>query len=239
MFLTTTGDVTIPASTDPVNITVQASIAPWNYANTASLDAVIAGIPGSFSRVSGTQATGVATIAFTRSTPGTATSVPAGTVIRSTEGNMLRDRVQTIWVGRNDVAFAAPTHATGARAAVRAMVEHLTPTLKRFLIIGVTTRTTEGTTATGATLDSRNRVLEINSALRDAYPAQFVDIRRHIIDNGLTLVGITPTQADLDAIAADTIPPSLSPDGTHFTPECRQLVIAPFIVAELRARGWI
>jgi len=119
-------------------------------------------------------------------------------------------------------------------AATQAMVDHQADPLRRFLVVSVTTATSE---VRGS--DGYATVAETNDGLREEWSANFVDIRREIIANGLAKSGITPTDADLAAVAADTLPPSLMTDDVHPNEVCRDLVIAPFIHQELRKRGWL
>lgn len=225
----TVGACTIPATATPTaTLAVTASVTPANLTNRPNIPGTLAGVQGDLKRI-GTDWT------FTRTTEGKAVTVPAGTPFKPTHAQAHRADVSIFWTGRNDAAFSWPTVVSGVVAATRAMVDHLTPTLKRFLVVSVTTSSIEPSGSTG----TRPDVIATNAALKEAFPNNYVDMRRHIIDNGLALAGITPTAEDLAAIAADTLPPSLTADGLHPNAVCREFVTAPKLREELALRGWI
>ena len=235
--LQTLEQITLPA-TGAVTVKVRASFTPFVYANSGTVPGVLDGTAVTFTQVSGKHATGEFTISVTRSATGTARVIGVGATLRSTEGDLMRDRKQLFWTGRNDTAFGAPHHVGGVLAADLAMRAYLTPVIKRALVLSVVTTTVEGSTATGGNATSRKAVLAINAARQAASPNDYVDVRRYLIDNALRVLAITPTAADNAAILADTIPPSITVDGTHLTTACREQVLAPFIAREERLRGW-
>jgi lysophospholipase L1-like esterase len=172
---------------------------------------------------------------FTRARAGSVVAVSDGTVFQPTGAEEARDDLVITWMGRNDVWYASGDVATAAvRAATRAVVEHLGSDIRHHLVLSVPTATSEVAGSEGYV-----KVAQINAALEADWPDDFVDVRREIIDNGLELAGITPTQADLDAVAADTLPPSLMVDDVHPSALCRDRVIAPFVYRALVDRGWV
>jgi len=222
--------VTVPHEGSVV-VRPDASISPWNTGLDAAvtIGGSLAGVPGAITRDAGTDAW-----LFTRSTAGPPVAVPAGTIFRPTDAAANASAVLISWVGRNDVVFDLPQPRAGIVAATEAMIDHLTPLRKKFLIISVTTTTTETEGTAGYAL-----VRAINDELHQRWPAHFVDLRSLIIERGLEMAGIEPTAADRAAITADTVPPSLMVDAIHFNEVCRDRVIAPLIYEELRSRGWL
>jgi hypothetical protein len=65
----------------------------------------------------------------------------------------------------------------------------------------------------------------------------FVNIRRQLIDQGLSRASITATSTDTADIAADTIPTSLKADFIHNSTAC-DVVIAEIVAEQLSARGY-
>lgn len=60
------------------------------------------------------------------------------------------------------------------------------------------------------------QILATNTALQSAFPENYVETRRYMIDRGLAVNALVPESSDLDALSADTIPPALMiSDGDH------------------------
>ena len=222
--------VTIPEQ-GPVAVVPQASIGEWNDGAVESAWAAgtVADVAGTLTRAED------GGWVFTRSVPGSPVAVESGTAFISGEAQRPgADAILISWVGRNDIAFDWPDEMSGAVAATQSMIEHQSDARRRFLVVSVTTAVSEPVGSAGYVT-----VAEINAGLQTAWPANFVDVRRHIIDHGLDIAGITPTAADSAAIAADTLPPSLMADDVHPNELCRDLVIAPFMLDQLRDRSWL
>lgn len=216
---TVTGD-TIPAS-GPVAVTVRdiALLAKTGYA-AVSLTGRLNGVPGTASVAAGEIA-----YTFTRTTAGDPVPCPARTPFIVDNGVTARKETQIIWAGRNNPE-------TGVYDYVMAMARHLSPAVKRFIVLSVTNSETE-TTGT----DKYKTITRENELMANAFGSRFLDIRRWLIDNGLAAAGITPTSADNAAIAGDAVPPSLTSDGVHFTGPV-QTIIADRIHAKLLELGW-
>jgi lysophospholipase L1-like esterase len=187
----------------------------------------LAGVPGIMSKAAVPEQ-GTPVYVFTRTTAGDPVGVPPGTEFILDSSVPAREQIVTLWSGRNN-------SGTDVEGDTDKMVAHLTPYVKRFLIISTTTSTIEVEGTSGYT-----RIKAINDYLRAKYGDLFLDVRQHLTDNGLALAGITPTQADLDAMAGDTIPPSLmNPnDSVHFN-DAGQTLIANYIYDRMVSKGWI
>ena len=110
-------------------------------------------------------------------------------------------------------------------AAIDAMLANLTPYSKRYLLMTLTS-------------GNATRTHPLNVALVSKYGAEHVaDHRTYLVERGLADAGITPTQADLDAMAQDRVPPSLTWDGVHFV-QAAYTVIGKFIANTIRSRNW-
>lgn len=247
--LTTTAECTIPATGEPVDIPVSSSVVPCNIRYGASdMPVILAGVRGVLTVIATSnsnattlwdRASGSGTLRFTPSaSPDEAVTVPSGSAFVSQDVEDHPDwaeSLQVIWVGGNDAAFAWKTRVTGVVSAVTAMADRLRGAVDepRFLVASRTTgpTNTEGTSSWQTAVDQRD-------ALKAAFPDNAIDIWGHVRDNGLDILGIKPTQADLDALAGKTVPPSLTSDGIHYSTDTREKVLAPFIISELSARGW-
>lgn len=249
--LTTTADVTVPASTEPVVFPVKASVTPCNIRSTSSAAAMIlGGVRGTITALpsadvpegmpQSSRATGVFTMKFVPAVaPSAPVSVPSGTDLVSqdvADHPEWAECLTIIWAGGNDAAFAGSTRVTGVVSAARAMVDRLKAAVDdpKFLVASRTVYNTEVEGTAG---------YETAVAQRDALAAEFpdnaIDIWGYVRDHGLDILGITPTEADLTAKAGGAMPPSLTaPDNIHYTTETREQVLAPFIIKELADRGW-
>ena len=151
-------------------------------------------------------------------------TVPAGTSF-DPGAAVHADAVTVIYAGRNDMIGLTSGNAAErvARvvAATEMMVARLTPQRPRFLVVGTITSTSE---RRGSVV--HDAVTAINGELAALYPAQWWSVQDYLAGPAITDAGITPTQADKDALAGGTCPPSLSHDGLHYTTTAAALIAA-------------
>jgi len=224
--LTVTGDQ-IPA-TGSVAVTTVDPGSSFRGAGTTSgafsWPGTLAGVPGTFIHHSELSPV---TREFVRDTAGTAVACPPGTPFYGTDGDAHRDEIQVIWVGRNNILNPADVIRD-----VAAMVAHLTPYVKRYIVMGVTNGTNEPFGSA-----NYNAVIAINQQLADIYGERFLDIRRYLIDQAQADLGQTPTPEDLTAISEDRIPPQLHIDSIHFT-TAGYTAVGNRTVTKLTGLGW-
>ncbi|KRA44707.1 hypothetical protein [Devosia sp. Root635] len=195
-----------------------------------TLRGTLAGVPGVLSRgASGGPPSTVETYVFAPDA-GQVLPVrcpPQAAFIVDPEGD--DRRVNIFWPGRNDTWAD-----TNIQLSVDWMVSRLATGEKRFVIMSVL----NGEYATEDVGGARyNQIIAINTAVQSKYPANYLDIRRYLIDHGLATLGITPTAQDLLDVERDIVPVSLRVDGIHLTGDALQLVaeqLADFIIA----KGW-
>jgi hypothetical protein len=241
--MTVTSDQ-IPAS-GPVAVTAHPN-SPITNQGSASFTGTLAGVPGTLSRDVTT-----GDYSFTRTTAGSVVSCPAGTPFIFDLALAAQSDTQVIWVGRNDGTGALAT----TRSNVASAVGFLKPYAKRYLTLGVTTKS-DGTENSGSA--AYTAFVAHNTTMAGLYGSftfdgaglitgetagsqstgLFLDIRRYLIDYGLAIAGITPTSQDTTDIANDVIPTSLlSPDLLHFN-NAGYLVIASVIAQIITWKGW-
>jgi len=140
-------------------------------------------------------------------------------------------RINVFWAGRND-NWATPDTTLANIASMVATVRAAGHS--RFLVMSIL----NGSSANEAMGQSRYVQLRaINDALAAAYPSNFFDMRRYLIDSGLAAAGITPTSQDLTDIANDIVPASLRVDPIHLTAAGYGLV-GQQVAAFIAGRGW-
>lgn len=168
--------------------------------------------------------------------------IPAGTAIITPVAAWANRNADTaiIWIGINDITGGVTgmdaTVADHVVAGTQKLIEWFTPQVKQFMILGVTTRTNETTgTANHAT------ATEINNRLQALYPGQFKSIQKYLREQAMTDLGITPTQDDLDKIAAGTLPPSVLDVGDigHISKATATVVANNLIAPWLKAKGYV
>jgi len=152
---------------------------------------------------------------------------PAGTPFIVDAGGIGAD-LAIIWLGRNNFSPAAQVMAD-----VAACVAMLTYP-KRFIVMGVLNGNYAAETINGSNWLA---IVSLNQQLQAAYPANFFDARRYLIDRGLADAGITPTTQDLTDIANDLVPTSLRFDNVHLIQPAYNL-IGTQLAAIINTKGW-
>lgn len=131
------------------------------------------------------------------------------------------------WIGRND-----PDTGRVIRALSAIMETHRDPA-NRMLVRPIFNRSGDPSGS-----PSYDALMLTNQAISDIAGERFFDDRRQLIDNGLEIMKITPTGADLTAISEDRIPPSLLLDTLHLNVAGRK-ALAIIDAIELKARNWL
>jgi lysophospholipase L1-like esterase len=188
---------------------------------TCSFVGTLMGVPGTLTKSTSEVWT------FTRDADGFNVDANGTNPFITTEGPTYQNQTQIFWGGRN---WPSPPVVLRDELGMR---NFLKPLNKRFLVLSILNNNTEIPGTAGYL-----GIVGINNpALAAAFPDNYFDIRRWMIDHGLAAVGLTATSDDLTAIAEDRIPPALLYDGTHPNGLGRQ-AIAIAIAAWLRAKGW-
>ena len=115
-------------------------------------------------------------------------------------GGDYEPKVTVIFVGTNGQTVGDVTDVNARIAIIDSMIAHLKN--KNYIVMGLS----NGNDAT------RN---DDDKAMLAHYGNNFFPTRRQLVDNGLTLLNITPTEADIAYISSGTVPESLRIDATH------------------------
>ena len=187
----------------------------------------IAGVSGALHYDSGGQFT------FTRSSTGDPVSVPGP--VRFVSDFTTAAAVVIVWMGGNDFnsgyTGATSSVADHVVSGYQKAIEWGTAKGRTVVVAGVTNRH-----AAGPGTDGFAQVQDINRRLREHYPTRFLDVQGYYSEHAIYDAGLTPTQADLDAMAQGAIPPQLFvADGIHLTTAAHEAMgahrIAPWLVA--------
>lgn len=66
----------------------------------------------------------------------------------------------------------------------------------------------------------------MEAMMQAEFGADYINLRRYMMEAGLKDAGLEPTAEDLEAISSGRVPPQLLTDGTHFTPAAYKLIAA-------------
>jgi hypothetical protein len=218
----------IPAS-GGVKVTTS-QVFTWYVSRVWSCAGTLNGVPGVLSRpINSTELT------FTRTAAGSAVAVTANTPFVSTPGEQQKAAIQVLFAGRNDIGYTSVAGPVVDRVVLAhiAMAKRAGPDRRRFVTVGTTTATNEPRGSAGHT-----DVTKINDTLARLYPQNYYDLRAYLVNRCIYDQGITPTSADLTAMANDTVPPSIMFDSIHYTPATAALVAAQ-IKAYCVTKGWL
>jgi len=227
--LTVTGG-SIPTS-GPVGVTTTAVIGWRASGTTRTIPGTLAGVPGTLTRTTSDTA-----FTFTRTTSGSAVAVGGAPVFVPDMAGHSGDTA-IILLGRNNVSFnvPGPDASIGEHVAkgIARIVNWLSPQIKHVLVVSATTTQAETSGTAGY-----NTIADINARLLAAYPTRFLDLRAYLVNQAIYDLGITPTTADTTAMAADTLPPSIMDDSTHWS-KATAVLVAAQINNYLTTRGWV
>lgn len=226
---------TIPAGTTPVAVTQILPKTSWRWTpptnSNHTFTGKLAGVPGTLTHNTAASAPDKGWT-FTRTTAGEAVTIGVESPFVMDLADTYLDATAIFASGRNN-GYDQNSFLDAVRD-MSAEIMHLSPVAPRFLVLSILTAPGEKNTGT-----SYHHVKAANDALAAKFGDRYVDVRRHLIDHGLTEAGITPTSEDLDCIAKDTIPPSLIDGGSGVHPNAAGYeVMADFIVAALVGKGW-
>ncbi|MBY4225555.1 fibronectin type III domain-containing protein [Rhodococcus fascians] len=219
----------LPAGTAATAITLDIDMlqgAGVATSGTRSLAVSIMGIKGTLTATN--PGTTPWTYTFARTTSGYGMTIPSGTPVVA--GVAYHDHLPIIWTGRNSAQLAGA--ATDIPALIEAMLKN-TRHHDRALVLSIPPDAAETTgTGTRTTLDA------VNAAIRDAFPANFVDAAAWVRDPAvLTGLGYTLTTQDNTDIANGITPTQFRSDTLHLN-ATGYVVLNALIELEYRAREY-
>jgi hypothetical protein len=202
---------TIPASGSVAVTLVNPALQQAGQSKTGTLG----GIPGTLTRANDGSHT------FSRTTAGAITLVESQVNFVPDSPNEYDTAI--IWAGQNNLGQNATILAD-----VRAMVTNLKAFRKRFLILAV-----GGANAGSKESAGYTSLMALNNALRDEYPANYIDMRAILIRN------YNPNNAqDVTDFTNDIIPSSLRIDAVHLSEAAYTAVVFPEIKRVLTSKNW-
>lgn len=194
-------DVVIGADTVPVEIAISSydgrRVMPSLTKDVGINECFIGGIAGTLKIVEHRNPESAYT--FTRSTPGEAVTVSAGTEIVTEAGIHYQDYLSVLFIGTN----GGYDSLDDLVAQQNAIIASRTANTDRFLIVGLTYGTGEEQRA-------------YDHAMYAEYGERYFNLREYLCTYGMADAGLTPTANDLHEMQVGSVPGSLRSDLIHF-----------------------
>lgn len=159
---------------------------------------------------------------FERIEEGISVKVDSGTRIITKGMSKYKDSTMVIWAGTNDIPDSSTVE--NVIKNIDLMIEYNDSS--NYIVVGLTSKS------------HIPDVIEVNEALSQKYREHFLDIRKYILESGLTDLNISPTAQDLEDLSNGEIPTSLRSDNVHFNTN-GYTIIGTQIYNKLLSLGYI
>ena len=186
-------DNTVPVQVQLISQSGQ-GVKPLLGGNAGVNEVTIAGIAGTLSLDSASRNR----YYFTRSEAGEETSVPAGTPVETAATDMYRDYIHVVWLG----TYGNYKNAEDLVAQIKALLSRQAQNPERFIVLGVCGRE--------KIQYSASRMDAIDTAMMQAFGSRYINVRKYLIEDGLSDAGITPSKKDINNIVAQKVPDSFT-----------------------------
>ncbi len=208
---------TIPAETKSIPIVIESSngkpVMPLTAGNAGVNPVTIAGVEGTLTLETENL---TRTYYFRRLTPGEAVDVKAGAEILTASASEYQNYIHIVWLGTYD----------GLRSAndlvqdVKRLLARQTKNTERYLVLGPCTYGGSWSTYGNSNLDA------IDSAMMQSFGSNYVNIRKYLIEDGLSDGGISPSRLDTQYLAGGNVPDSFrsAAGGADLTGKAYELI---------------
>ena len=210
-------NITIPADTTPVTIASRSTdggistvfgnkVMPLLQGGAHVNPVMIGGVEGTLAWTGSNYADTTGTWTFTRSVAGDAVTIDRETVIRTEfDRNKNTPHLMVIFMGQNG-GFSSTADLINTH---KLMINHAKA--RHVIILGLSS----GTASERAAYES---------AMKYEFGRYFISLREYLSKYGLADAGLTPTDADIAAMANGKVPPQLLTDGVHFTSATKTVI---------------
>lgn len=210
--------LTFPNNTLPASgsvVIADQSTFPVSADGPGSITGSVQGIRGTLNYQAGTNPR----LGFTREASGSATAIPPQTAfIPDTFGR--ESQINLFWMGQNN--FYAPSQV---QADIAKCVAFLST--QKFIVLSILNAENEGVGTT-----AYNTITQLNSQLAQAYPNNYIDIRKILVN------AYDPGNAqDVRDYNNDTPPASLRNDNEHLN-DAGYRIVAQSVAEFIAARNW-
>jgi len=199
-------DFIIPAGTDSVTVGIVAEddrqVTPLIAGDGGVNPVTIAGIQGTLTRDSSTEAWKPQSYQFTRLEPGTEVSVEKGTKIVTAATDAYKDYIHIIWLGTYDNTVNPEKLVSDTKA----LLQRQNLNTDRYLVIGPCSY--GGTWAASSSPTSLRILDSVDSAMLQAFGDRYINLRKYLMEDGLRDAGIAETKEDKQSLALGKVPDS-------------------------------
>lgn len=195
-------EIVIPEDGTPVLVQLATAegnpVNPLVGGNAGVNNVVLGGVEGTLSIDSASRSGSNYKYYFTRIEDGEETVVPAGTPVETAAADMYRDYIHVVWVGTYG------TFRTGEDLVnqVKALLSRQTANTDRFIVLGLCG--VEGSRFSSDRMDA------VDAAMTQAFGNRYINVRKYLIEDGLSDAHISATKKDLTNIAAQKVPASFT-----------------------------
>ena len=141
-------------------------------------------------------------------------------------GSDFTSKIVTFWIGTNGGSFPGLSTSVDVRVAwLKSMIAHLKH--NQYVIMGLTV----GEETTSFYANEEN-------IMKQAFGNKYFPTRKYLIDNGLSIAGITPTAQDTSDIAAGRVPSSLKSDSVHLN-DYGYFAVGKMLANKIRSLGYV
>jgi len=210
-------DFTIPAEAEPVPITLESSngksVTPLTAGNAGVNPVIIAGVEGTLTLE--TQK-GVRTYYFQRLDAGEVVEVENGTEILTACASAYEDYIHIVWLGTYDEIRSSNDMVQDVKRLLARQIKNS----DRYLVLGPCT-------INGGWSNNLNYNLDaIDSAMLQSFGSHYVNVRKYLIEDGLSDAGMSPTKADTQSLLNGNVPDSFRSDagGADLTGKAYELI---------------
>ena len=209
-------NITIPASTTPVTIATRStlfttalghSVAPLLQGGSSHVNPVkIGGIEGILAWTGSSYSDTSGTWTFTRSKVGEEVTINRPTaLVTAYDREKNSPYLMVIFMGQNG-GYDSNEELVNLH---HLMINHAKA--KHTIILGLST-------------GSASNRADYEATMKKAFGRYFISLREYLSEYGLDDAGLTPTDADITAMATGTVPPQLLADGVHYTSTTKTII---------------
>ena len=189
-------DFTIPAGTDPVEITLISqngkAVTPLTGGSVGVNNVTINGIEGVLSLTSDKYY-------FTRTAAGSEAYIPAGTVITTAATDMYKDYIHVVCIG----TYGGFDDVNDLVSQIKTLIARQTQNSDRYIVLGPCSIETWY-------YGISNNLDAVDTAMMQAFGNRYINVRKYLCEDGLSDAGITPTKQDQENIQYGIVPESFS-----------------------------
>lgn len=210
--------LTLPNNTLPASggvVVAGQSTFPVTAEGPGPITGAMGGIRGTLSYLAGSNPQ----LLFTRQTAGSETTIPAQTAF-APDSFGRESQINVFWMGQNN--FYAPTQV---QADIAKCVAFLST--QKYVVLSILNAENEGVGTT-----AYNTIIQLNSGLAQAYPNNYIDIRKILVN------AYDPANPqDVRDYNNDTPPASLRSDNDHLN-DAGYRIVAREVAAFIATKNW-